>query len=74
MDQCTFTADTAIAERVVSAFPDVHGNNGLSKREYIAIHLMAGMLARDSHPDGTPEHLAMCAVGAADILIKELAK
>ena len=72
MDQGATTADTTIAERVVTAFPDVHGNDGLTKREYIAIHLMAGMLARDSHPDSTPVHLAVAAVGAADALLSAL--
>jgi len=54
------------------AFPAEDGVDGLNKREYIAIALMAGMCARESHPDGTPAQLATAAVGAADALLEAL--
>ena len=57
-----------------SAFP---AHPGLTKREYVAIQLAAGMLADESADPGStypPNGLAHRAVEFADALLAELAK
>ena len=54
-----------------------YGFSGLTKREYVAIQLAAGMLADESADSGStypPNGLAHRAVEFADALLAELAK
>ncbi len=58
------------------AFP-IDNKYGLTKREYVAIQLAAGMLADESADPGStypPNGLAYRAVEFADALLAELAK
>ena len=58
------------------AFP-IDNKYGLTKREYVAIQLAAGMLADESADPGStypPNGLAHRAVEFADALLAELAK
>ena len=59
------------------AFPIGISASGLTKREYVAIQLAAGMLADESADPGStypPNGLAHRAVEFADALLAELAK
>lgn len=48
------------------------GFGGLSKREYMATQLMAGLAADVNHDFDSPEQIARYAVALADALLQEL--
>lgn len=59
------------------ATPSEHGCNGLTKREYFAVHIAAGINAWPTPADDdpmSPQDVALTAVSGADALIAELNK
>lgn len=50
------------------------GSDGLTKREYAAIQIMAGYCANHEHTDRNQDKLSNWAVMQADSLLAELAK
>ena len=59
----------------ISAVPGEHAAaHGLTKREYIAAKLMAGLLASPDYANSAWKVMAEQAVAGADVLIRELNK
>lgn len=55
--------------RIAVGFPDIDG--GMTKREYMALHILAGMMAMDSRTSNMAEQ-AQIAVRRTDALIAAL--
>lgn len=57
------------------AFPREQGQSGLTKREYMATHLLAGMLSDEAAMRNLgPEIVVRSAVRLTDMLLQKLAK
>lgn len=61
-----------MSRKTKSAFPDADRGPGLTKREYAAIHILAGMMASDEGQVGVSDASVKEAVSGADLLFAQL--